>query len=72
MHTRDRRKINDDRLLRFGGQEPTRVIAFVCECGRRDCRRTVLLTSAEYLERRSGPILHDEHVTPPRDRLETG
>jgi hypothetical protein len=37
------------------------MIAFVCECGDPDCRRSVLLTPEQYEERRGGPIVHAEH-----------
>jgi len=45
----DRRAINDDRRRTFG-HEAERQVAFVCECSDEECRRTVLLTAAEYDE----------------------
>jgi hypothetical protein len=41
-----------------GGQK---VIEFICECGDPSCRRTVVLTLAEYERRRPAPILHPDH-----------
>jgi hypothetical protein len=54
-----RSQMNADRRRRFG--EAGRALALLCECGDADCRRTVLLTVAEYDEARPGPILHPDH-----------
>ena len=43
-----------------GGQEP---VEFICECGDPTCRRTIVLTLAEYEQRRPDPILHPDHET---------
>jgi hypothetical protein len=58
----DRRKAaNTFRAAVFGAQNKDRVIAFVCECGREDCKRTVVLTADEYVRARPGLILHESH-----------
>jgi len=36
---------------------------FICECGDPTCRRTIVLTLAEYEQRRPDPILHPDHET---------
>jgi hypothetical protein len=54
-----RPELNDDRRRRFG--ESGRQLALLCECGDADCKRTVLLTPAEYDAARPGSILHPEH-----------
>ena len=59
MHANPRQRMNDDRLRNFA--EPDRQIAFVCECAEADCRRTVVLTAAEYRALRPGLILHPAH-----------
>lgn len=43
----DRRTVNDYRRRAFGN-EPSRRVAFVCECADDGCRRAVLLTVTEY------------------------
>jgi hypothetical protein len=55
-----RRAANEGRREVFGLTHP--LIAFVCECPRPACYDTVVLTSAEYDERRPGPILADAHA----------
>jgi hypothetical protein len=55
-----RRNLNESRRRLFGADRE-RMIAFVCECGDPDCRRSVLLTPEQYEERRGGPIVHAEH-----------
>jgi hypothetical protein len=55
-----RRRINDDRRRTFGSSG--RPLALRCECSDPDCLRTVVLTVEEYDARRSGAIVHDDHV----------
>ena len=55
----DPRQMNDDRVRNFS--EPDREIAFVCECTDPTCRRTVVLTAAQYEALRPGLVLHDSH-----------
>lgn len=50
---------NEGRLRSFRNE--AHPVAFICECGRRDCKRAVLLTPEEYEARRPGLILHDSH-----------
>lgn len=56
------RRLNDRQLRAF--RDKGRLIAFVCECGRGDCRRSVMLTPEEYEARRPGLILHHSHDEP--------
>ncbi len=58
------RRVNEGRLRSF--RDKGRQIAFICECGRRDCNRTVLLTPEQYEARRPGLILHEIHQRDPR------
>lgn len=62
MDSDERREINDGRQRLFGSGDPARLIAFVCECGERDCHRTVPLTVTEYEARRPGLILARGHA----------
>ena len=55
-----RPQMNADRRRRFG--ETGRTLALLCECGEAECRRTVLLSAAEYDAARPGPILHPDHA----------
>jgi hypothetical protein len=55
-----RRRFNDDRKRVFGRDRGQR-IAFLCECSDPACRKAVLLTVAEYDQRRSGLVLHESH-----------
>ncbi len=62
MPSNHRRTINDDRYRRFGGRDPQRLIAFVCECGEEGCQRAVTLAAGDYRRaRRAGAILHGVH-----------
>jgi hypothetical protein len=66
----DRREVNEFRRAKFGGEED-RAVAFVCECADPDCRRAVILTTAEYdAERAStaGAVLYPGHA-PAREQL---
>ena len=56
----DRKQVNQYRWRVFG-DDPHRLIAFVCECGLGRCRRTVVLTSHQYLEHRPARLVHDDH-----------
>lgn len=60
-----RRKTNEGRPRIFGDADPNRLIAFVCECGEPDCRRTVTLSATNYDQRRADPILHPAHQSFP-------
>jgi hypothetical protein len=51
--------INRDRLRLFG--EVNRGIAFICECPDADCRRTIVLTPAEYELQRPDLLIHPSH-----------
>ena len=55
-------RLNEDRRRRFGTSG--RPLALVCECGDRDCLRTVLLSPDEYDTLRPAAVLHPEHVSP--------
>ena len=56
-----RQVFNADRRREFGGSDPNRVLALICECGEANCYRTVLLTQAEYDAAQPGLILHPNH-----------
>lgn len=56
----ERNGINDFRRRLFG-EDPSRLIAFICECGDPACVRTVPLTGEEYLRLRPEPVLHPGH-----------
>jgi hypothetical protein len=46
-----------------------RKIAYICECGERGCARSIVLTHAEYDERRAGArvlLAHDVAESSPR------
>jgi len=60
---------NAFRSAAFLGEDRDSVIAFVCECGSEDCKRTVPLTADEYASRRPGLILHESHRREPRHHL---
>ena len=59
MKSEARHLINRDRLRLFA--EANRGIAFICECPDPECRRTVVLTAAEYESRRPALLLHPSH-----------
>jgi hypothetical protein len=59
--TQLRQVFNADRRRKFGGSDPTRVLALICECGEANCHRTVLMTQAEYDATHPGMILHPAH-----------
>jgi len=46
---------------RVFGDDAARLIAFICECGRPSCHRTVPLTLDEYEQRRPELIVHPDH-----------
>ena len=56
-----RQVFNADRRRKFGGSDPTRVVALICECGDANCHRTVLMTQADYDAGQPGVILHPDH-----------
>ena len=56
-----RQVLNADRRRQFGGTDPTRVLALICECGEASCHRAVLMTQAEYDAAQPGVILHQDH-----------
>jgi hypothetical protein len=60
-----RQVFNADRRRQFGGSDPARVLALICECGEADCHRTVLMTQAEYDAAQPGVILHPDHAVRP-------
>ena len=60
MGTEKKRTANTFRARVFG-DEATRTIAFICECGSSSCHRTVLLTLAEYERRRPDLVVHADH-----------
>jgi hypothetical protein len=62
MKSEARLLINRDRLRLFG--EAKRGIAFICECPDAGCRRTIVLTPAEYESRRPGLLIHSSHGEP--------
>jgi hypothetical protein len=51
--------MNADRRKRFGTDG--RTLALVCECIDAECRRTVLMSPAEYDAIRPGLVLHPDH-----------
>jgi hypothetical protein len=55
-----RQAMNEHRRRLFGDAD--RSLALICECDDPDCRETVLLTVAEYDDRRPDPILHPSHA----------
>ena len=60
----DRREINDFRWRAFGGDDPDKLVAFICECGDPQCHSTALLTGREYEQRRAtdaAPIVCPGH-----------
>jgi len=59
-----REVLNADRRRRFGASG--RLLALVCECGDASCRRTILMTPAEYDAQQPGLILHAAHDVPSR------
>ena len=56
-----RSRVNEDRIRLFGSAD--RQIALVCECPDPQCRRTVVLTVAEYERIRPAAVLHPDHRT---------
>lgn len=63
MDTSERQRLNAGRLELFGS-DPSRLIAFICECGLPGCRKTVLLTAEQYVARSPGAVVHPEHGLP--------
>ena len=59
MNSEARNLINRDRLRLFG--DANRGIAFICECPDPECRRTIVLTAAEYESRQPELLLHPSH-----------
>lgn len=59
MNSEARLLINRDRLRLFG--DANRGIAFICECPDADCRRTIVLTPAEYESLRPDLLIHPSH-----------
>jgi hypothetical protein len=51
--------MNADRRKRFGTDG--RTLALLCECADAECRRTVLISPAEYDALRPGLLLHPDH-----------
>ena len=58
-----RPELNADRRRRFGATG--RTLALLCECGKADCRRAVLLTPAEYEKRRAHYVRAGKGTPPP-------
>lgn len=60
--TSARKFINANRAQLFGN-DPKRLIAFICECGDDGCAASVLLTAPEYDGRTAGGklLLHAQH-----------
>ena len=59
VHSELRQSLNADRRRRFG--DSGRPLALVCECGKSNCHRTVLMTPEEY-DAQSGPVLFPGHA----------
>jgi hypothetical protein len=66
----DPRTVNDFRRRTFG-YAPGRQVAFVCECADDRCRRSVLLTAAEYDDARASgrAVVVDPSHEPPDGRV---
>lgn len=56
-----RQVFNADRRRQFGGSDPTRVLAMICECGQANCHRVILISQADYDAAQPGVLLHPEH-----------
>ena len=56
-----RQVFNADRRRQFGGSDPTRTLALICECGRANCHRVILVTQAEYDAAQPEVLLHPDH-----------
>jgi len=53
--------MNQDRFRIF--HDVSREIAFICECPDPECRRTVILTPAQYQALRPDLIVHPAHTS---------
>lgn len=66
------REVNEGIEARIGQDVPDRRTAFVCECGKTECRRMVELTAAEYEHVRSHPLhffVVNGHEIPDAERV---